>query len=66
LAAIAVAIEIGLSIPEIVSGIKTFKGVERRMDFRIVNENIIYIDDYAHHPEEIKATISAVKSTISQ
>jgi len=62
LAAIAVAIEIGLSIPEIVSGIKTFKGVERRMDFRIVNENIIYIDDYAHHPEEIKATISAVKA----
>ena len=32
------------------------------MDFRIVNENIIYIDDYAHHPEEIKATISAVKA----
>ncbi|MBC8321661.1 MAG: UDP-N-acetylmuramate--L-alanine ligase [Bacteroidetes bacterium] len=61
LASVAIAIEIGLSLKEIKTGISTFKGVERRMDFRIVNENIIFIDDYAHHPEEIKATISAVK-----
>lgn len=61
LAAVAIAIEIGLSLKEIKTGISTFKGVERRMDFRINNEKIIFIDDYAHHPEEIKATISAVK-----
>lgn len=61
LAAVAIAIEIGLSPNTIRSGIVTFKGVERRMDFRIANEKITFIDDYAHHPEEIKATISAVK-----
>jgi len=61
LAAVAIAIEVGLSLSEIESGIVSFKGVERRMDFRIVNENTIFIDDYAHHPEEIKATISAVR-----
>ncbi len=61
LAAVAISIEVGLSLSDIASGISTFKGVERRMDFRIINEKIIFIDDYAHHPEEIKATISAVK-----
>ena len=61
LASIAIAMEVGLSLDEIVSGITTFKGVARRMDFKIINKNNIFIDDYAHHPEEIKATISAVK-----
>ena len=61
LAAVGIAIETGLSLTEIKSGISTFEGVERRMDFRIVNESVVFIDDYAHHPEEIKATISAVK-----
>jgi len=61
LAAVAIAMEVGLSLAEIESAISTFKGVERRMDFRIVNESIIFIDDYAHHPKEIKATIAAVK-----
>jgi UDP-N-acetylmuramate--alanine ligase len=61
LAATAIAIEIGLSLKNIRTGIITFKGVERRMDFRIDNGKTIFIDDYAHHPEEIKATISAVK-----
>ncbi len=61
LAAVAIAIEIGLSLNNIIAGISTFKGVERRMDFRVDNGQTIFIDDYAHHPEEIKATISAVK-----
>ncbi len=61
LAAIAIAMEVGLLLDEIVSGITTFKGVARRMEFKIINDNHIFIDDYAHHPEEIKATISAVK-----
>ncbi|NQU32575.1 MAG: hypothetical protein HQ521_05010, partial [Bacteroidetes bacterium] len=54
------AIELS-KLDEIKKGIESFAGVERRMDYRINNEDIIYIDDYAHHPEEIKATISAVK-----
>lgn len=61
LAAAAVAIEIGISPENIIAGIRTFKGVERRMDFRINNSKTIFIDDYAHHPEEIKATINALK-----
>lgn len=61
LAAVGIALEVGLSADEIVSGIETFTGVERRMDFRVINEDIVYIDDYAHHPEEIKATISAIR-----
>ncbi len=61
LAAIAIAIEVGLSLSEIASGITTFKGVARRMDYKVISDNYIFIDDYAHHPEEIKATISAVK-----
>ncbi len=61
MAAIAIAVDIGLSLPSIKSGISSFTGVERRMDFKIVNDNHIFIDDYAHHPEEIKATISAVR-----
>ncbi len=61
LAAIAIAMEVGLSLDEIRSGITTFKGVARRMDFKVISDNYIFIDDYAHHPEEIKATISAVK-----
>lgn len=40
----------------------SWKGVARRFDFRIVRDDLIYIDDYAHHPEEIKAFLTAVRS----
>lgn len=61
LAAVAIAQCIGLK-PEIIKqGIETFKGVERRMDYRINNDDIVYIDDYAHHPEEIRNTINTLK-----
>ncbi len=61
LAAVSVAIIIGLSFDQIKLGITSFKGVERRMDYRINNSDIVYIDDYAHHPEEIRNTISTLK-----
>ena len=38
-----------------------FNGVKRRFDYRIEREDLVYIDDYAHHPEEIRAIITAVK-----
>jgi UDP-N-acetylmuramate--alanine ligase len=41
--------------------VETFRGVERRFDVRFRNENCIYIDDYAHHPSEIEATLRAVR-----
>lgn len=39
----------------------SFKGVKRRFDFQIATESFVFIDDYAHHPEELKAFISSVK-----
>jgi UDP-N-acetylmuramate--alanine ligase len=41
--------------------INEYKGVQRRFDIRFRNEKFIYIDDYAHHPAEIQATVSSVK-----
>ncbi len=38
-----------------------FKGVKRRFDYRIIHSDFVYIDDYAHHPRELKAFISSVK-----
>lgn len=62
LAATGVALQLGLTNDEIKSGLETFQGVERRFDLRINNNKVVYIDDYAHHPEEIRATIAAVNA----
>jgi len=52
----------GVSEQEIRSGLRTFSGVVRRFDLQFNNGNIIYMDDYAHHPEEINALIRSVKA----
>ena len=52
---------LGLKADEIKRGLETFSGVERRFDYRIQSPNLIFIDDYAHHPAELTATIQAVK-----
>lgn len=62
LAAAAVSLESGIPPKDVKQGLETFKGVERRFEFRIRTEKTVFIDDYAHHPEEIRATIRAVKS----
>jgi len=51
----------GATFAEIKSGLEDYQGVIRRFDIRFRNEKYIYIDDYAHHPEELKAIISSVK-----
>ena len=61
LAAIAIAQQIGLTGDQIKSALRSFKGVKRRFDFRIKSPQLVYIDDYAHHPEELKATISSAR-----
>ena len=61
LAASLIAFELGVEPEMIKKGIETFEGVVRRFDYRIVTENLIFIDDYAHHPDEIKVTVDAVK-----
>lgn len=51
---------------KIFSAFSSWKGVKRRFDFRIVEEDLVYIDDYAHHPEEIKAFLRAIKTIYPQ
>lgn len=59
--AIAVSLYIGLEEASIRSAIESFLGIERRFQFQIKQENLIYIDDYAHHPEEVKSVILSVR-----
>lgn len=61
-AAIAIALEIGIEKSVIAEALRSFKGVKRRFDYRIKTDTIVYIDDYAHHPEELRAAITATKS----
>lgn len=60
-AAIAVALLCGVSEDEIRESVRTFKGVRRRFDIIYDNHGITYIDDYAHHPEEIRAFVMSVR-----
>jgi len=60
-AAFAVATLLNIDEQKIKSALESYKGVERRFDYKIKEKNIVFIDDYAHHPEELKAIISAVK-----
>lgn len=61
LAAFAVGIKLGLSKESIRKGLATFKGVKRRFEYQVKEKDVVYIDDYAHHPEELKACISSVR-----
>jgi UDP-N-acetylmuramate--alanine ligase len=60
-AAIAIALQIGIDSDTIVNALSSFKGVKRRFDIRFKSKELVYIDDYAHHPEELKAFISSVR-----
>ena len=60
LAVITVCIEEGIPFEEVESNLKEFKGAKRRFTETIVGNNII-IDDYAHHPNEVLATIEAIR-----
>ncbi|MFQ3578428.1 MAG: UDP-N-acetylmuramate--L-alanine ligase, partial [Verrucomicrobiia bacterium] len=60
-AAVAVALELGLGFDCIREGLGTFEGARRRIEVRYRSPQYIVVDDYGHHPTEIKATLSAVK-----
>lgn len=60
-AAIAVARLLKIPTTKIVRALSSFAGVKRRFEFIVKTDDTIYIDDYAHHPEELKAFFSAVK-----
>ena len=60
-AAMALAWLNGVTEEEIRQGMKSFAGPVRRFDFHVKKENIVLLDDYAHHPAELKASILSVK-----
>ena len=60
LAALAMADSYGVPLKNIKKSLETFKGVERRFSYRIKTEELVLIDDYAHHPTEINAVYESV------
>jgi UDP-N-acetylmuramate--alanine ligase len=61
-AAIEVALHLGISPDKIRKALANFLGVKRRFEYVVKTAAHVYIDDYAHHPEELRACIQAVKS----
>ncbi|WP_229719443.1 UDP-N-acetylmuramate--L-alanine ligase [Winogradskyella schleiferi] len=59
--ALAMAAEYGCSFDELARGLESYKGVKRRFTYQIKTEDFVFIDDYAHHPEEINAVHQAVR-----
>ena len=60
-AAITVALDCGVTADEIRAALPAFKGVHRRFNIILASEDLILIDDYAHHPKEIEATLKSVR-----
>lgn len=60
-AAIAVALSLGVGLESLKSGVSAYRGVKRRFELQARNSRYVYIDDYAHHPEELRACISSVR-----
>ncbi|MDA0177516.1 MULTISPECIES: UDP-N-acetylmuramate--L-alanine ligase [Mesoflavibacter] len=61
LVALAMSVEYGLPTNQLAKALATYKGVKRRFTYQIKTENFVFIDDYAHHPEEINAVHQAVR-----
>lgn len=57
----AIAYLNGATSEELKEAVKTFQGAKRRFDFHIKTDNLVFIDDYAHHPDELRASITSVK-----
>ncbi|WP_336515426.1 UDP-N-acetylmuramate--L-alanine ligase [Pollutibacter soli] len=62
IAAIAIAHRLGIADDKIKSAVASFRGVKRRFEYIVKNNRQVYIDDYAHHPEELRALISSAKN----
>ena len=62
IAAMALAQLSGVTNDEIKAGMASFRGVDRRFDFKIKNDKVVYLSDYAHHPEEIKQSILSMRA----
>ena len=62
LAAVVLGLEMGLSFNMIAKGMKSYLGVRRRFDIKGVYDDILIVDDYAHHPTEVEATLRSARS----
>lgn len=62
LAALSVALELGIGFDSAVSGLLDFHGTDRRFQYKGSVDGVTIIDDYAHHPTEIKATLTAARN----
>lgn len=62
LAAITVAVELDMEFSTIKEGLASFSGVQRRFQIKGESGGVTVVDDYGHHPEEIKATLSAARN----
>ena len=61
LVAIAIANHLGIEEGKIKSAVASFAGVKRRFEYIVKTPSLVYIDDYAHHPEELRALITGAK-----
>ncbi len=59
--ALAMAVDFGCPYNQLAKGLASYKGVKRRFTYQIKTDNFVFIDDYAHHPEEINAVCQAVR-----
>jgi UDP-N-acetylmuramate--alanine ligase len=66
LAALGVAMELGIDFEIVRKGINAYEGVQRRTHVRGEKNNIMIMDDYGHHPTEIKMTLQAIKNGFPQ
>lgn len=62
LAAITVGLEVGVSFEDIARALKQFSGVYRRFEVKGEAGTVMVIDDYAHHPTEVRATLNAIRN----
>ncbi|MBA4168071.1 MAG: UDP-N-acetylmuramate--L-alanine ligase [Chitinophagaceae bacterium] len=63
--AIAIAKKLGIGDEAIKNAVEDFKGVKRRFEYIVKKKNLVYVDDYAHHPEELSALISSARNLFS-
>lgn len=62
LSVIALGLELGIDLENIKNALSTFKGAKRRLEIKLDSEEVLVLDDYAHHPTEIKATLLALSN----
>ena len=62
-AAAAIGLTYGLEPQKIKDALASFSGVKRRFDIQVKRQDCVYIDDYAHHPEEISAALSSIRNS---